>query len=114
MQAVDILIRRRILWRLVWICTVTLCSTNRKIGIYGLYNGFIASVKYIVDTDYKPADLDLCLLSNSFTMCCPPVRGDNPRALASGSSYVQVGKHGITILYHHHQCGPCTPRDISC
>ena len=62
MQAVDTLIRRRILWRLVWICTVTLCSTNRKIGIYGLYNGFIALVKYIVDTDYKPADLDLCLL----------------------------------------------------
>ena len=28
-------------------------------------------------------------------MGCPPVRGDNPRALASGLSYVQVGKHGI-------------------
>ena len=24
------------------------------------------------------------LLSNSYTMACPPVRGDNPRALASG------------------------------
>ena len=30
-------------------------------------------------------------------MCCPPVRGDNPRALASGLSYVQADKHGITI-----------------
>ena len=30
-------------------------------------------------------------------MACPPVRGDNPRALASGLSYVQVDKHGITI-----------------
>ena len=30
----------------------------------------------------------------------PPVRGDNPRALASGLSYVQVDKNGITILYH--------------
>ena len=30
-------------------------------------------------------------------MVCPPVRGDNPRALASGLSYFQVGKHGITI-----------------
>ena len=29
-------------------------------------------------------------LSNSYTMGCPPVRGDNPRALASGLSYVQV------------------------
>ena len=26
-------------------------------------------------------------------MACPPVRGDNPRALVSGLSYVQVDKH---------------------
>ena len=51
---------------------------------------------------------------NSYTMCCPHVRGDNQRALASGLSYVQVDKHGITILYHLHQCRPCTARDISC
>ena len=38
-------------------------------------------------------------ISNSYTMTCPPVRGDNPRDLASGLSYVQVDKHGITILY---------------
>ena len=37
---------------------------------------------------------------NSYTMGCPPVRGDNPRALASGLSYVQVDKHGIIILYY--------------
>ena len=30
------------------------------------------------------------LLSNSYNMGCLPVRGDNPRALASGLSYVQV------------------------
>ena len=54
------------------------------------------------------------MVSNSYTMGCPPVRGDNPRALASGLSYVQVDKHGITILYHPHQCRPCTSRDISC
>ena len=36
-------------------------------------------------------------LSNSYIMSCPPVRADNPRALASGLSYVQVEKHGITI-----------------
>ena len=50
----------------------------------------------------------------SYTMGCPPVRGDNPRALASGLSYVQVDKYGITISYHLHQCRPCTSRDISC
>ena len=41
-------------------------------------------------------------LRNSYTMGCPPVHGDNPRALASGLSNVQVDKHGITILYHLH------------
>ena len=39
-------------------------------------------------------------ISYSYTMDCTPVRGDNPRALASGLSYVHVDKHGITILYH--------------
>ena len=53
-------------------------------------------------------------VSNSYTMGCQPVRGDNPRALASGLSYVQVDKHGITILYHLHQCRPCTASDIPC
>ena len=53
-------------------------------------------------------------ISYSYTMGCPPVRRDNPRALASGLSYVQVDNHGITILYHLHQCRPCTLRDISC
>ena len=42
-------------------------------------------------------------VSNSYTMDCQPVRGDNPRALASGLSYVQVDNHGITIIYHLHQ-----------
>ena len=27
---------------------------------------------------------------NSYTMACPPVLGDNPRALSSGLPYVQV------------------------
>ena len=38
------------------------------------------------------------LTCNSYNMGCPTVRGDNPRALASGLSYVQVDNHGITIL----------------
>ena len=36
-------------------------------------------------------------------MSCPPVRGDNPRALARLLSYVQVDEDGITILYRLHQ-----------
>ena len=41
---------------------------------------------------------------NSNTIGCLPVCGDNPRALASGLSYVQVDIHGIIILYNLHQC----------
>ena len=44
----------------------------------------------------------------------PPVHGDNPQALASALSYVQVDKHGITILYRLHLCRPCTSQDILC
>ena len=40
---------------------------------------------------------------NSHIMACPPVRGDNPRALASGLSYIQVDNKGLLILYHQHQ-----------
>ena len=47
-------------------------------------------------------------------MDCPPVRGDNPRALASGLSYVQVDNHVINNLYPRHQCRHCTSRDMSC
>ena len=39
-------------------------------------------------------------LRNSYTMGCLPVCGDNPRALASGLSYVQVGKHGIIYIIY--------------
>ena len=59
-------------------------------------------------------DTGVHTICNSYTMGCPPVRGDNPRALASGLSYVQVDKHGILILYHIHQCRPCTSSGISC
>ena len=34
-------------------------------------------------------------------MGCLHVHGDNPRALASGLSYVQVDKHGITIYTNY-------------
>ena len=43
-------------------------------------------------------------ISSCYTMGCPHVRGDNPRALTSGLSYVQVDKHGITVLYQLYQC----------
>ena len=48
------------------------------------------------------------------TMVCPPVRGDNPRALAYGLSHVQADNHGITISYHTNWRRLCTLRDMSC
>ena len=36
-------------------------------------------------------------LRDSYTMACLPVRGDNPRDLASGLSYKQVDIHCMTI-----------------
>ena len=35
-------------------------------------------------------------LCNSYTLDCPPVRGDIPRDLASILSYVLVDNHGLT------------------
>ena len=52
----------------------------------------------------------LIITCNSFTMVCPSVRGDNPWALASGLSHVQVDNHVITILYNLNQCGPRTKK----
>ena len=53
-------------------------------------------------------------ICDSYAMGCLPLRGDNPLALASGLSYVQVDKHRINILHHLHQCIPCKSRDSSC
>ena len=78
-------------------------------------SGYDADKLYIVIRARElTTQRELTRICNSYTMGCPPVRGDNPRALASGLSYVQVDKHGITILCHLHQCRPCTSRDISC
>ena len=47
-------------------------------------------------------------------MGCPLVHGDNSQALASGLSNVQMDKHGITILYHLHQCRQLAHHEIVC
>ena len=35
-QTVENLIRRRVLWRLIWFCTVCRCPTKKTLGLYGL------------------------------------------------------------------------------
>ena len=47
--------------------------------------------------------LILGVTDKTYTMGCPPVREDNPRALASGLSFVQVDNHETISLYHLHQ-----------
>ena len=62
--------------------------------------------------EFLPVVNTLC---NSYTVECPPVRGDIPRDLASILSYVLVDNHGLTnFFFHQHQCRPCTSRDSSC
>ena len=77
-------------------------SLSRKFGSYK-HNSIVIS---------SFCDWHAGNICNSSTMGCPLVRGDNPRAIASGLSYVQVDKHGLAILHHLHQCRPCT--GISC
>ena len=42
-QLAETLIRRHILWRLIWVCTVCLCPTKRTLGLYVLIQ---ASLKF--------------------------------------------------------------------
>ena len=35
-QTVETLIRRHVLWRLVWVCTICLRPTKMMLGLYGL------------------------------------------------------------------------------
>ena len=90
----------------------TPCSATPDLGQQCLprsrsyqFNLSISEPSFVAVVDYTTRRYALC---NSYTMGCTPVRGDNPRALASGLSYVQVDKHDITILCHLHQCRPCT------
>ena len=75
--------------------------------VYGYFNcDSCEDLTISFETRYYVVTVVRKILCNSYTMGCPPVRGDNPRALASGLSYVQVDKNGITIcitvdLTHH-------------
>ena len=77
---------------LLYLSLIFLCLTS-NISQMQILLGF-ASVRAIIHSlklvDYLPVQTQLT--RNSYTMGCPPVRGDNPRALASGLSYVQVEK----------------------
>ena len=43
------LIRRRVLWRLIWVCTVCLCPENGMLGLYGLNGGSYETFLLILD-----------------------------------------------------------------
>ena len=87
---------------------------SSKLTIFQLYNlcikqfGSRSGLTFLFASKLCAKIINRQQLSNSFTMGCPPVRGDNLQALASGLSSVKVDKHGITILMHLHQCRPCT------
>ena len=52
--------------------------------------------------DAKCNIVSIGLICHSYTMVCPPVRG-NPNALASELSPIHMDTHGVTILYHIHE-----------
>ena len=83
-------------------CTVRALSCQCRPGSSGPFPRFTLQLPQII------------MIHNSYTIVCLSVRGDNPRALASGLSPIQADNHGITILYHLYQCRPCTLWDISC
>ena len=89
----------------------SLCCVDKCVTSENLTGGTVSKT---FQHQLSTGKLLLTQISNSYTMDCQPARGDNPRALASGLSYVQVDKHCITISYHLHQYRPCTSRDITC
>ena len=70
-----------------------------KQPIISLYFDFDTVLKFYSLEAWRP----FCGTCNSYTMGYPSVLGDNPRALASGFSYVQVDKHVIPISYNLYQ-----------
>ena len=76
---------------------------HNMVGLLQHYTVYFTIIsQYAVTSPTHIDNTKTTKLSNSYTMGCPPVRGDNPRALASELPNVLVDKHGITILYHLH------------
>ena len=46
-----------------------------------------------------------------YSMVCPPIRGENPRALASGLSSVQAEKYGILYTFIRVNLAHCAERN---
>ena len=65
------------------------------LDLFGPAHGKLAWIKSCI---FDSLQNGLC----NYTMGCSPVRGDNPRALASGLPYVQVDKHCIIFFIIPH------------
>ena len=62
-QTVETLIRRRVLWRLIWVCTVGICPTKRTIDLHCIW------VQQIQSTDQRfiPMPVDVRLFEQPQT-----------------------------------------------
>ena len=49
-QVAQTLIRRRVLWRLIWLCTVCQCPTKRALGLYWLTMCFGCSKSHLIES----------------------------------------------------------------
>ena len=71
---------------------------------YEGYNARTVPPRGAVEKYYRGYENNDSILRNSYTMGCPPVRGDNPRALPSGLSYVPADNPWYNYyLYHPYQ-----------
>ena len=63
----ETLIRRWVLWRLVWVCTVCLCPTKRMLGLYGLNlePEVLKCIQHILDMFYGKPDWSWALVDIS-------------------------------------------------
>ena len=43
-QIVETLIGRRVLWRLIWVCTICLCLTKKTFGLYGYTDSMLCQL----------------------------------------------------------------------
>ena len=70
-------------------------NLTRVVISYEIYETSLPLCKQIVQKTVS--SIDVSVISKSYTMVCPHVRGDNPRALATGLSTVQVYKPWLLL-----------------
>ena len=95
-QTVKTLIRRHVLWRLIWVCNVSLCPTKRTLGLYGLtigsvYFRFIGCwVVLFIFIQRLIWVCTLCLCPTNRTLCLYEIKSQIRAAIAATSQQLRT------------------------